>query len=63
LAAFDNNLADDTTHQLTILDHDERIVGLIQFSEEDEPHYRHASLKYLSTQQSIDEGTQPKQFN
>ncbi|MEO6651602.1 MAG: GNAT family protein [Ilumatobacteraceae bacterium] len=43
VAEFDADLGDPDAEQLTI--HvEERIVGLIQFHEEQEPDYRHASL-------------------
>ncbi|MEL7157462.1 MAG: GNAT family protein [Actinomycetota bacterium] len=44
-AEFDEDLHDEETHRLTIetLGPD-RIIGLIQFAEEDDPDYRHASL-------------------
>lgn len=42
-AEFEADLADDATERLTIRsDHD--IVGLIQFAEEEDPEYRHASI-------------------
>lgn len=43
-AEFDEDLADDEVHQLTIRDQHGRVVGLIQFGEEQDPDYRHASL-------------------
>ncbi len=43
VAEFDRNLADDETCRLTITV-DDAIIGLIQFSEEDDPEYRHASI-------------------
>jgi aminoglycoside 6'-N-acetyltransferase len=43
-ADFDDDLSDDETHQLTIRSEDDQIVGMIQFSEEDDPEYRHASI-------------------
>lgn len=43
-AEFDADLADDDLHQLTIEDGDGTIVGLVQFGEEDDPDYRHASI-------------------
>lgn len=42
-AEFAEDLADDDDVQLTI-EADGRIVGLIQFGEEDDPDYRHASI-------------------
>lgn len=43
VAEFDEGLADDATCQLSIeLDGD--VVGLIQYGEEDDPEYRHASI-------------------
>lgn len=45
IAEFAEDLADEETTRLTILDLvEEEIVGLIQFFEETEPEYRHASL-------------------
>jgi aminoglycoside 6'-N-acetyltransferase len=41
---FDEDLEDDEVHQLTIESVDGRVAGLIQFSEEKDPEYRHASL-------------------
>lgn len=41
---FDEDLADEDVHRLTIETGGGRIVGLIQFTEEDDPDYRHASL-------------------
>ncbi len=43
-AKFDENLADAETHQLTIRDRQETIVGMVQFWEEDDPEYRHAGI-------------------
>lgn len=43
-AEFDEDLEDDDLHQLTIEAIDGRIVGLIQFGEEEDPDYRHATL-------------------
>ena len=43
-AEFDEDLAADDEHQLTIEEADGRVIGLIQFSEEQEPDYRHASI-------------------
>lgn len=43
-AEFDADLLDETTHRLTIEGPDGRIIGLIQFDEEDDADYRHASL-------------------
>ena len=42
-AEFAEDLDDEDTTQLTILVED-RVIGLIQFAEEDDPEYRHASL-------------------
>ena len=43
VAEFDEDLEDDDTVRLTIrFEHE--VVGLIQFGEEDEPDYRHASI-------------------
>jgi aminoglycoside 6'-N-acetyltransferase len=41
---FDENLDDDEVVQLTIETHDGETVGMVQFGEEDDPDYRHASL-------------------
>lgn len=43
-AEFDDDLADADVVRLTIEDGDGTIVGLIQFAEESEPDYRHASI-------------------
>ncbi len=44
-AEFDEDLADDDSHQLTIEAIESgRTLGLIQFTEEVDPDYRHASL-------------------
>lgn len=43
-AEFDDDLADPDTTRLTIEDASGVIVGLVQFSEEDDPDYRHASI-------------------
>lgn len=44
-AEFDEDLGDAETTQLTIRERDkDRIVGLIQFHEETDPEYRHASI-------------------
>jgi aminoglycoside 6'-N-acetyltransferase len=43
-AEFDEDLGDDETIRLTIEAQDGRIVGLIQFAEEEDPDYRHASI-------------------
>lgn len=43
-AEFDDDLADDETVRCVIEDLDGRIVGLIQYGEEDDPDYRHASI-------------------
>lgn len=43
-AEFNEDLSDEDVHQLTIESTDGQILGLIQFSEEDDPDYRHASL-------------------
>lgn len=42
-AEFDADLADDSVHRLTI-EVDGQIAGLIQFSEDDDDEYRHASI-------------------
>ena len=48
-AAVADELADDEEHSLTI-EYDHRIVGLIQWSAEEEPDYRHATIDiYLDT--------------
>lgn len=41
---FSNDLADDELHQFAIETPDGQIVGMIQFSEEEDPDYRHASI-------------------
>lgn len=43
-AEFTEDLADEMTVRLTITDSDDRIVGLVQFAEEEDPDYRHASI-------------------
>lgn len=43
-AEFDADLADEEVEQLTIRDPAGRVVGLIQFGEEQDPDYRHAAL-------------------
>ncbi len=43
-AEFAEDLGDEDSHQLTIEEKDNQIVGLIQFSEEEDPDYRHATL-------------------
>ena len=43
-AEFLEDLGDDDVHRLTIEDMDGTVVGLIQFTEEDDPEYRHAAL-------------------
>ncbi len=43
-AEFDEDLADPDVVRLTIEDGNGAIVGLIQFDEEDDPEYRHASI-------------------
>jgi aminoglycoside 6'-N-acetyltransferase len=43
-AELDDDLADDDVELLTIESAEGRVVGLIQFSEETDPEYRHASL-------------------
>ena len=43
-AEFDADFDDDDVHRFTILDPSGRIVGLIQYGEEDDPEYRHASV-------------------
>ena len=43
-AEFDEDLADDETERCTILDPAGVVVGLIQFAEEDDEDYRHASI-------------------
>lgn len=44
-----DELADDEAQSL-VIEHEDRIVGLIQWSAEDEPDYRHASIDiYLDT--------------
>jgi hypothetical protein len=41
---MDEDLSDEDVHHLTIESADGRILGLIQFSEESDPDYRHASI-------------------
>lgn len=41
---FSEDLADDELHQFAVEDPEGHVVGLIQFSEEPEPDYRHASI-------------------
>lgn len=43
-AEFNDDLADDDVHQFTIEDRNGQIVGLAQFSEEEDPDYRHAAI-------------------
>lgn len=43
-AEFIDDLADGELHQLAIETTDKQLAGLIQFSEEQEPEYRHASI-------------------
>jgi len=43
-AEFDDDLSDDEVHRFVIEDAGGRVIGLIQFSEEDDPDYRHASI-------------------
>ena len=43
-AEFDEELSDDEVHRFVIETLDGRVVGLIQFVEEDDPDYRHASI-------------------
>lgn len=43
-AEFDADLDDDEVHRFTILNLSARIVGLVQYGEEDDPDYRHASV-------------------
>jgi aminoglycoside 6'-N-acetyltransferase len=43
-AEFDDDLADEDVELLTIESDSGRVVGLIQFSEETDPDYRHASI-------------------
>lgn len=46
-AEFTEDLLDDETIRLTITSHgdqDARVVGLVQFYEEEDPEYRHASI-------------------
>lgn len=43
-AEFDDDLTDEDVERLTIERLDGPIVGLIQFTEEDDPDYRHASI-------------------
>lgn len=41
---FERDLADEEEHQLTIEDLEGHVIGLIQFGEENEPDYRHATI-------------------
>lgn len=43
-AEFTTDLADEETTRLTITDHHGVVVGLVQFAEEEDPDYRHASI-------------------
>ena len=43
-AEFTDGLDDDELHQFAIETPDGHVVGMIQFSEEDDPDYRHASI-------------------
>lgn len=43
-AEFDADLLDDDVERLTIEDDAGRVIGLIQFGEESDPQYRHASV-------------------
>ncbi len=43
-AEFDEDLTEDDVHRLTIEDDAGTVIGLIQFWEEDDPDYRHASI-------------------
>ncbi|MEM7284936.1 MAG: GNAT family protein [Actinomycetota bacterium] len=43
-AEFDDDLADHDVVRLTIEDPDGAIVGLVQFTEEEDPDYRHAGI-------------------
>lgn len=43
-AEFDADLADDEVHRFTIRDLDDRVVGLVQYGEEEDVDYRHASI-------------------
>ena len=43
-AEFSEDLADDELHQFAIDTPDGQVVGMIQFSEEEDPDYRHASI-------------------
>ncbi|HEV2347965.1 MAG TPA: GNAT family protein [Actinocrinis sp.] len=48
-ATVADELADDEAHSL-VIEYEDRIVGLIQWSAEEEPDYRHASIDiYLDT--------------
>ncbi len=44
VAEVTESLDDDEIHPLTILDGDDTVVGFIQFAEEEDPDYRHASI-------------------
>ncbi len=43
-AEFDADLGDEDAHRFTILDPSGRVVGMVQYGEEDDPDYRHASI-------------------
>jgi aminoglycoside 6'-N-acetyltransferase len=43
-AEFSDGLADDDVHQFAIEGADGTVIGMIQFGEEDDPQYRHASI-------------------
>lgn len=43
-AEIGRDLADDDLHLLTIEDTSDAVIGLIQWEEEDDPDYRHASI-------------------
>lgn len=43
-AEFSEGLADDETHRFAIEELGGGVIGLIQFGEEDDPDYRHASI-------------------
>lgn len=43
-AEFDDDLADEELHQFAVETVEGQVAGLIQFAEEDDPDYRHASI-------------------
>ncbi|MEM9652755.1 MAG: GNAT family protein [Actinomycetota bacterium] len=43
-AEFAEDLADEETIRLAVVDERDTVIGLVQFTEEDDPEYRHASI-------------------